>query len=400
MRKRVILLLISILVLTLLAGCSKSPEAQPPQDPQQPDPVPVTLEKLDPLNPVVTIEMAAGGKIEIELYRDAAPNTVRHFVHLVEKGFYDGLEFEYLLSEMLIIGGGSPDGGPGYRIAGEFYANDIDNHLAHTRGVITMYNGGHPDSASSEFMILVDDVPHLDGFYAGFGKVLAGMEVVDRIANGPATEDGWALDPKEVMKKVTVDKVGQSYEEPEKVDVWDASLPNPVVTMEIEAGGVVKIELYPGVALNTVRNFVALVQDGFYDGLKFHRIIPGFMIQGGDPLGNGSGGPGHYIHGEFAANGIMNNLAHERGVLSMARSQAHNSAGSQFFLMVQHSPHLDGNYAGFGKVIEGMDIIDRIVSGPSDQAQNGLALEPREAIKKATVDTFGVDIGAPKVVRP
>jgi len=224
--------------------------------------------------------------------------------------------------------------------------------------------------------------------------------VVDRIANGPANEEGWAIEPKEVMKKVTVDTVGQEYDEPEQVEVWDASQPNPVVTMEIEAGGIIKVELYPDVALNTVRNFVALVRDGFYDGLKFHRIIPGFMIQGGDPDGNGTGGPGHYIYGEFAANGIMNQLAHTRGVLSMARSQHNDSAGSQFFLMVADSPHLDGGYAGFGKVIEGMDIVDRIVNGPSDQAQNGLALEPREAIKKATVDTFGVDIGAPKLITP
>lgn len=174
---------------------------------------------------------------------------------------------------------------------------------------------------------------------------------------------------------------------------------NPVVTMEIEAGGTVTVELYPQVAPNTVNNFIQLVKDGFYDGLKFHRIIPGFMIQGGDPRGNGTGGPGHSIRGEFAANGVKNDLKHNRGVLSMARSQHPDSAGSQFFLMVATSPHLDGSYAGFGKVIEGMEIIDRIVSGPSSQRQNGLALEPVEKIKKATVETFGEEYAAPEVIK-
>ena len=392
MRKTLILLLISMLVLTLLAGCSK-----PPQDPEVPR---LAGEKLDPLNPVAIIEMEAGGVIEVELYRDVAPNTVRNFIHLANKGFYNGLDFGLLLPDLLIIGGLSPEGEPRYRIPGEFSANGFTNDLSHTRGVITMYNGGHPDSASSEFMIMVKDAPHLDGHYATFGNVILGMDVVDRIAAGPSDEEGRALEPREIIKLVTVDAVGQAYEEPEKVEEWDTTLPNPVVTLEIEAGGVITIELYPAIALNTVRNFVDLVQNGYYDGLKFHRIIPGFMAQGGDPLGTGSGGPGHYIYGEFALNGIMNTLSHDRGVISMARGEHPDSAGSQFFIMVAPNPGLDGAYAGFGKVIEGMEIVDRIVSGPSDQAQNGLALEPREQIKKATVDTFGVDFAPPVVITP
>ncbi|WP_353626184.1 peptidylprolyl isomerase [Bacillus sp. JCM 19041] len=134
----------------------------------------------------------------------------------------------------------------------------------------------------------------------------------------------------------------------------------PIVTMEMEDGGIVKMELYPDMALHSVNNFVALIESGFYDGLTFHRIIPGFMVQGGDPEGTGQGGPGYAIKGEFSSNGIENNLSHERGILSMARSQDADSAGSQFFIMHEDEPELDGNYAAFGKVIKGMEVIDQI----------------------------------------
>lgn len=160
----------------------------------------------------------------------------------------------------------------------------------------------------------------------------------------------------------------------------------PVVTMEMEDGGEVVIELYPEVAPQTVENFVSLVEDGFYDGLTFHRVIPGFMIQGGDPDGNGTGGPGHSIEGEFSSNGFENNLKHERGVISMARSQDPNSAGSQFFIMVADTPSLDGEYASFGKVIEGMDVVDDIVSVetmPGDMPVEG----QEQVIKQMTVET-------------
>jgi peptidyl-prolyl cis-trans isomerase B (cyclophilin B) len=140
----------------------------------------------------------------------------------------------------------------------------------------------------------------------------------------------------------------------------------PVVTIEMENGQKIKIELYPEIAPETVKNFISLVSKGFYDGVIFHRVIPGFMIQGGDPSGNGTGGPGYSIKGEFTANGFENNLKHERGVISMARTANPNSAGSQFFLMAADSPHLDGQYASFGKVIEGMDEVDRIVNVKRD----------------------------------
>ncbi len=170
---------------------------------------------------------------------------------------------------------------------------------------------------------------------------------------------------------------------------------NPIVTFEMEEGGIITAELYPHVAPNSVNNFISLVQKGFYDGLIFHRVIPGFMIQGGCPQGVGTGGPGYTIPGEFAINGVENSLQHQRGVLSMARAMHPDSAGSQFFLMVEYSPHLDGQYAAFGMVTEGLDVVDRIVS-----VKTNMQDKPKEdqRMKKVTVETFGVDYPAPTVV--
>ena len=168
---------------------------------------------------------------------------------------------------------------------------------------------------------------------------------------------------------------------------------NPIVTIEMENGGIIKAELYPEVAPISVNNFISLINKGYYDGLIFHRCIAGFMIQGGCPQGTGMGGPGYQIKGEFAANGVKNDLKHDRGVLSMARAMAPNSAGSQFFIMHQVAPHLDGQYAAFGKVIEGMDTVDAIASVKVDWNDR-----PREdqKMKKVTVDTFGVEYPEPE----
>ena len=170
---------------------------------------------------------------------------------------------------------------------------------------------------------------------------------------------------------------------------------NPIVTIEMEDGSVMKAELYPDVAPNTVNNFISLIQKGYYDGLIFHRVIPGFMIQGGCPDGTGMGGPGYSIKGEFTGNGFQNNLVHDRGVLSMARTMAPDSAGSQFFVMVEKAPHLDGQYAAFGKVIEGMEVADAIVNAKRDW--NDKPRQPQR-MKKVTVDTFGVDYPEPEKV--
>ena len=168
---------------------------------------------------------------------------------------------------------------------------------------------------------------------------------------------------------------------------------NPVVTITMTNGDVMKAELYPEIAPNTVNNFISLVQKGFYDGLIFHRVISGFMIQGGDPQGTGMGGPGYSIKGEFAMNGVRNDLKHTRGVLSMARSMMPNSAGSQFFIMHANAPHLDGQYAAFGKVVEGLDVVDKIAS-----VRTGWQDKPVEEqkIQSMTVELFGETYAEPE----
>ncbi len=170
---------------------------------------------------------------------------------------------------------------------------------------------------------------------------------------------------------------------------------NPLAVIEMESGKQVKVELDPVNAPNTVKNFIALTEKSFYDGLKFHRVIPGFMIQGGCPLGSGTGGPGYKIKGEFSANKHPNKLNFSRGVIAMARSQHNDSAGSQFFITVADASHLDGEYAAFGRVVEGMDEVDRIVSVPTDHRDKPL---DDERIKTITVDTFGVKYGQPDIM--
>ena len=170
---------------------------------------------------------------------------------------------------------------------------------------------------------------------------------------------------------------------------------NPIVTIEMENGGIIKAELYPETAPNSVNNFISLVNKGFYDGIIFHRVIAGFMIQGGDPKGIGIGGPGYSIRGEFEANGFKNDLKHSRGILSMARAMDPNSAGSQFFIMHEDAPHLDGQYAAFGKVIEGMDVVDAIAAVRTDY--NDRPRTPQK-MKKVTVETFGVSYPEPEKV--
>ena len=168
---------------------------------------------------------------------------------------------------------------------------------------------------------------------------------------------------------------------------------NPIVTITMENGDVMKAELYPEIAPNTVNNFISLIQKNFYDGVIFHRVIRGFMLQGGDPEGTGMGGPGYHIKGEFSNNGFNNDLKHTPGVLSMARTMIPDSAGSQFFIMHQTSPHLDGEYAAFGKVIEGMDIVNKIAEMPTDYRERPLE---DQKMKSVTVETFGVEYPEPE----
>ena len=168
---------------------------------------------------------------------------------------------------------------------------------------------------------------------------------------------------------------------------------NPIVTIEMENGDIMKAELYPETAPNTVNNFISLVKKGYYDGLIFHRVINGFMIQGGCPQGTGTGGPGYTIKGEFMQNGFVNELKHTEGVLSMARAMHPDSAGSQFFIMHKTSPHLDGAYAAFGKVTEGMDVVNKIAETDTDYSERPLKVQK---MAKVTVDTMGVDYPEPE----
>ena len=171
---------------------------------------------------------------------------------------------------------------------------------------------------------------------------------------------------------------------------------NPIVTIEMEDTSKIKIELYPKVAPNTVNNFISLINSGYYDGLIFHRIIPGFMIQGGDPEGSGAGGPGYAIKGEFSENNFKNELKHTRGIISMARTNAPNTAGSQFFIMVADYPSLDGKYAAFGKVTEGIEVADKIVKTLRDSNDKP---KVTQKMKKVTVETYGVKYDEPKKIK-
>ncbi len=168
---------------------------------------------------------------------------------------------------------------------------------------------------------------------------------------------------------------------------------NPIVTIEMENGDIMKAELYPEIAPNTVNNFISLIKKGYYDGVIFHRVIPGFMIQGGDPDGTGMGGPGYSIKGEFTHNGFKNDLKHTPGVLSMARTMIPDSAGSQFFIMHETSPHLDGEYAAFGKLVEGLEVVDKIARVKTDYSDRPME---EQKMVKVTVETFGVDYPEPE----
>ena len=170
---------------------------------------------------------------------------------------------------------------------------------------------------------------------------------------------------------------------------------NPIVTITMNTGDVMKAELYPETAPNTVNNFISLIKKGFYDGVGFHRIIAGFMIQGGDPDGNGMGGPGYPIKGEFTSNGFKNDLKHSKGVLSMARTQIPDSAGSQFFIMHADAPHLDGEYAAFGKLTEGFDVLDKIATTATDWSDRPRTPQVMESV---TVETFGTDYDEPETL--
>lgn len=383
--KKIFALILSLCMLTLcLSSCKNSAEGEL-------DHVKTTDTQTD----YVLLEVEDYGKILIRLFPDVAPETVKNFKKLVSENFYDGIIFHRVI-ENFMIQGGDPDGngmgGSDKTITGEFTSNGFTNNLLHVRGTVSMARTDDPNSASSQFFIMHKTTSSLDGDYAAFGHVIKGMTVVDAIAsvytdtNNKPTKDVVIksirfVDPSsiEVDTSVSSDIFEESKEKEtlseyldfEQIDLSEISSLDNVskavdktnyVMLDIEDYGKVVIRLFPEVAPITVANFKELVDDGFYDGLTFHRIIENFMIQGGNPEGDGSGGSDEEIYGEFTSNGFENNLEHIRGVVSMARSNDPDSASSQFFIVHKDSPHLNGSYAAFGYVVYGMDVVDEIAA--------------------------------------
>lgn len=346
----------------------------------------------------VTMEFEKYGTIELELYGKEAPVTVSNFVSLVKSGFYDGLTLHRII-EGFMIQGGDPEanglGGSDKDIIGEFSSNGYENDILHIRGAISMARSNDPDSASSQFFIMQEAATHLDGEYAAFGMVRKGINYVDEICKDAKPSDSNGTIPTAKQPKITRVTVTEIT----NVDELAEKIMNPVLegqnfevthyaTIEIENHGTIKLELYGKEAPITVENFVNLANSGFYNGLTFHRIIEGFMMQGGDPNGNGSGGSDEDIFGEFTENGYDNNILHIRGAISMARSNDPDSASSQFFIMHRDSTALDGQYAAFGMVREGIAVVDRICKKAEPTDNNGtISKTEQPVIKSITIET-------------
>ena len=324
----------------------------------------------------VLIQVKEHGSIVVALYPETAPITVANFKKLVGDGFYDGLIFHRVIKDFMIQGGdpkGNGTGGAKEEITGEFSANGIENNLSHKRGVISMARSNDPNSASSQFFICHADSDFLDGNYAAFGKVIYGMETVDSIANvGTSSLNDKPYTDVVISSIKFVTLKGETPAKEDSTPKEDLNLKKVTIVEEetnhviiqVKNHGSIVIELYPDVAPITVANFKKLVGEGFYDGLTFHRVISGFVIQGGDPKGDGTGGSSETIKGEFSENGVANSLSHKRGVISMARNSiSMDSASSQFFIChADCSQSLDGKYAAFGEVVYGLEIVDSIAS--------------------------------------
>lgn len=358
----------------------------------------------------VEIEIKDYGTVALTLDADIAPVSVTNFINLANDDFYDGLTFHRIIDGFMMQGGAPASAdleASIQNIQGEFASNGIKNDLAHTRGVISMARTPEPNSASSQFFIMHEDAPHLDGDYAAFGWVTSGIEVVDAICENTQVEDmnGTVLAKNQPV--ITDVRVLGEIIDATHTSGDNESTDNPVtnpapdlltresenllsgkhnIEIEIENYGTIALTLDADIAPVTVTNFIDLVKEGFYNGLTFHRIIDGFMIQGGDPEGTGMGGSDRNIQGEFAQNGIENNLAHTRGVISMARTYLPDSASSQFFIMHQDAPHLDGAYAAFGQVTSGIEVVDAICEAtPVEDANGTVFAENQPKIKEIRI---------------
>ena len=397
MKKLLSLLLVLAMLAAIFVACDDEPTApaEPPADNTSTHTAPAwkDLEEVlktsevknfdavslsDTATDYVLLDVANYGKILVRLFPDVAPETVQNFKALVSEGFYDGLIFHRVIENFMIQGGdpkGDGTGGSPKNIKGEFKNNGFENNLKHLRGVVSMARRGDDmNSASSQFFICHQNFASGNGDYAAFGYVVYGMETVDKIAR-VKTNSG---DKPQTDVVITSTKFANVPAEaliapPDPLDLLPVSTEaTDYVLLDVENYGKILIHLYPDEAPETVANFKALVADGFYDGLTFHRVIRGFMIQGGDPMGNGTGGSDTTITGEFESNGIENRIPHIRGVLSMARNvknpddeESKNSASSQFFICQgaeSNLSHLNGDYAAFGYVLEGMDVVDKIAN--------------------------------------
>ena len=338
------------------------------------------------------IDIKDYGIIKVQLDEEQAPITVKNFVKLAKKGFYDGLTFHRIMFGFMMQGGdpnGNGSGGSSEKIKGEFSKNGVENNIKHQRGVISMARSQSYDSASSQFFIVHQEAEQLDGLYAAFGYVVDGMTVVDKVCNSAKPTDSNGSITKD--KQPVINSIKIYKEKPIVIDgnYTAEGEATHTATIKIKDYGTINLELYGNYAPITVANFVSLANEGFYDGLTFHRIMNGFMMQGGDPDGDGTGGSDQEITGEFSANGIQNQIKHKRGVISMARSNAPNSASSQFFIMHQTTASLDGNYAAFGMVTEGLDVVDEICTTVQVTDDNGTVVDGQQPIiESVTVEAI------------
>lgn len=352
--------LLTLLFIGLLAGCSNNTSDLPYAD------------YLNKSNPEVIFDLNGRGEITIQLFPEIAPNTVNNFLELAQDGFYDNTMF-YQIYDEVVLGGDTNGDGTGRAdnaIPGEFASNYVENDLSHVRGIVSMLRTYTYDSASSQFFIVHKDRTDLDGNYAAFGGIVDGFDTLDKIATAEKNDANFPVE-EIYIKSVTIElndyvMKDTEYTEPLSTDFF---LPgeyrnedNPQVMITFANEQTITLELFAEEAPHTVDNFLALIEEGFYDGLTMHRIIEGFMIQGGDPNGNGTGGSDEDIKGEFKANGVNNEISHVRGVLSMARSNDPNSASSQFFIVHKDSTFLDGEYAAFGAIVTGFETLDYIAS--------------------------------------
>lgn len=328
------------------------------------------------------------GSFVITLYADKAPITCKNFEKLVKDGFYDGLTFHRIVDDFCAQGGdpnGDGTGGSEEKIKGEFSENGVENDLSHTEGVVSMARSQDMDSASSQFFVCLSDkyTSVLDGKYAAFGKVTEGLDVVKDFQNVERTTGGdgaqsYPIQPITIVKAEMIDDDEDGNHRAQFTVSYTTGAKEVNPDDYTEQTAEFTAVLYKDKAPITCENFEKLVGDGFYDGLTFHRIIEDFVMQGGDPNGDGTGGAEEKIKGEFSENGVENDLSHTKGVLSMARASADpDSASSQFFICLSDKDTaMDGKYAAFGKIAEGMDEIDKIALVEKQKGTDNYLSEP------------------------